>query len=81
MEYKWVLDHHHKEEEVDSLARELGIPILLSRILLKRGICCFDEARTFFRPDLEQLYDPFLMKDMEKAVETIVHLCQIWTEG
>lgn len=71
MEYKWVLDHHHKEEEVDSLAKELGIPTLLSRILLNRGICCFDEARTFFRPDLEQLYDPFLMKDMHKAVERL----------
>ena len=73
MEYKWILDHHHKEEEVDSLARELGIPALLSRILLNRGICCFDEARTFFRPDLEQLYDPFLMKDMDKAVERLYH--------
>lgn len=71
MEYKWVLDHHHNDEEVGNLAKELGIPNLLSRILLNRGICCFDEARTFFRPDLEQLYDPFLMKDMDKAVSRL----------
>jgi len=71
MEYTWVLDHHQDEEEVDNLAKELGIPTLLSRILLNRGICGFDEARTFFRPDLEQLYDPFLMRDMDKAVERL----------
>ena len=71
MEYTWVLDHHHDEEEVDNLAKELGIPTLLSRILLKRGICGFEKARTYFRPDLEQLYDPFLMRDMDKAVERL----------
>ncbi len=73
MEYKWVLDHHHNEEEVGNLAKELGIPNLLSRILLNRGICCFDEARTFFRPDLEELYDPYLMKDMDKAVDRLYY--------
>lgn len=71
MEYQWVLDHHHDEERVDNLAKELGIPNLLSRILLNRGICDFDEARVFFRPDLEKLHDPFLMKDMDKAVERL----------
>lgn len=73
MEYTWVLDHHHDEEEVDNLAKELGIPTLLSRILLNRGICGFEKARTYFRPDLEQLYDPFLMRDMDKAVERLHH--------
>jgi single-stranded-DNA-specific exonuclease len=73
MEYRWVLDHHHDEEQIGNLAKELGIPKLLSRILLNRGICDFDEARTFFRPDLEKLHDPFLMKDMEKAVDRLNH--------
>jgi single-stranded-DNA-specific exonuclease len=73
MEYQWVLDHHHDEEQIGDLAKELGIPKLLSRILLNRGICDFDEARTFFRPDLEQLHDPFLMRDMDKAVERLYH--------
>lgn len=73
MEYQWVLDHHHDEEQIGNLAKELGIPKLLSRILLNRGICDFDEARTFFRPDLEKLHDPFLMKDMDKAVDRLTH--------
>lgn len=76
MEYKWVLDRHHNKEEIDSLAKELGIPTLLSQILLNRGICCFDEARVFFRPDLEQLHDPFSMKDMDKAVERLYQALQ-----
>ncbi|MFQ5582833.1 MAG: single-stranded-DNA-specific exonuclease RecJ, partial [Calditrichia bacterium] len=71
MEYKWVIDHPHDEEVVDNLSKELGIPDLLSRVLLNRGIDCFEDARNFFRPDLEKLHDPFLMKDMDVAVERL----------
>ena len=71
MEQKWEIDHVADEEEVNRLAQELGIPEVLSRILLKRGIDCFDKARPYFRPDLEQLHDPFLMKDMDLAVERL----------
>ncbi len=71
MEQKWEIDHVTDEEEVNRLAQELGIPEVLSRILLKRGIDDFDKARPYFRPDLEQLHDPFLMKDMDLAVERL----------
>jgi len=72
MEYKWVIDHNFDEKEVDNLSRELGIPKLLSKVLLNRGINCFEHARSYFRPDLEQLYDPFLMKDMDVAVDRVI---------
>ena len=71
MEYKWVIHQDLDEEDVEALAEELGIPLVLSRILLKRGIDSFEKAQTYFRPTLEQLHDPFLMKDMDIAVERL----------
>ncbi len=71
MKFKWVIDHDNDENAVDHLAKELGIPRILSRILLQRGIDCFDKARTYFRPEVEELHDPFLMKDMDKAVDRL----------
>jgi single-stranded-DNA-specific exonuclease len=53
------------------MSRELGIDRPLSELLVQRGISSYEEARTFFRPDLANLHDPFLMKDMELAVERI----------
>jgi len=55
------------------LRQTLNIHPLLCRILSQRGIRNFDEARDFFRPQLDQLHDPWLMKDMDKAVERIIH--------
>lgn len=71
MKFKWVIDHESDENAVDHLAKELGIPRVLSRILLQRGIDCFDKARTYFRPEVEELHDPFLMKDMDQAVDRL----------
>jgi single-stranded-DNA-specific exonuclease len=55
------------------LRQTLNIHPILCRILSQRGIRNFDEARDFFRPQLDQLHDPWLMKDMDKAVERIIH--------
>lgn len=55
------------------LRQTLNIHPVLCRILSQRGIRNFDEARDFFRPQLDQLHDPWLMKDMDKAVERITH--------
>jgi len=52
----------------DSLAIELGISPVLTHLLVKRGINSFEQARQFFRPQLSDLHDPFLMNDMDKAV-------------
>ena len=58
-------------ETVSRLSSELGIDPVLSELLAQRGICTFQEARAFFRPSLDNLYDPFMMKDMDKAVARV----------
>ncbi|MDP4203553.1 MAG: single-stranded-DNA-specific exonuclease RecJ [Bacteroidota bacterium] len=55
----------------DRLAEELGISPILTQLLAQRGITSFDEAKKFFRPDLSHLHDPFLMPDMDKAIERL----------
>ncbi|MDH7516288.1 MAG: single-stranded-DNA-specific exonuclease RecJ [Bacteroidota bacterium] len=54
------------------LGEELHVPDVIASILISRGIGDYDTAKNFFRPSLEQLHNPFLMHDMEKAVERIV---------
>ena len=53
------------------LAKELGISPILGRLLVERGITTVSQARKFFRPQLPELHDPFLMKDMDKAVDRL----------
>lgn len=60
------------ETHVAVLQKELGINPILCRILIQRGIRSYDLAKAFFRPQLSQLHDPFLMKDMQKAVNRIL---------
>lgn len=71
MTKKWTLLDPQDDALVDSLAKKLNISIVLARLLVQRGVTTFEEARNFFRPSLEKLYDPFLMKDMDKAVSRI----------
>lgn len=59
-------------EKAAHLFRELKIHPVLCSILVQRGIQTFEEARNFFRPQLNHLHDPFLMKDMQKAVDRII---------
>ena len=59
------------QEKTDSLFNELKIHPALCNVLVQRGIDTFDKAKKFFRPQLSDLHDPFLMKDMDKAVERI----------
>jgi len=58
-------------ETIQKLAGELNIHPVLAQLLVQRGVNTFDEAKHFFRPSLNDLHDPFLMKDMDKAVERI----------
>lgn len=71
MEKNWVIKAPGNEEDVAELSRELGIERPLARLLVQRGITSFEGAREFFRPDLRNLHDPFLMKDMEVAIGRI----------
>lgn len=71
MEYKWVIDYDYDEKIVENIARELAVPTIMARILLNRQVDSFEKAYQFFRPDLENLHDPFLFEDMEKAVDRL----------
>jgi len=63
-------------ELVHQLANELNINSKLATLLVQRGISTFEEAKNFFRPSLENLHDPFLMKDMDKAIDRIENAIQ-----
>ncbi len=71
MEKRWVLKKKPEKEVVEQLSRELNINKKLATLLIHRGITTFDDARSFFRPQLSDLIDPFLMKDMDKAVDRV----------
>jgi len=72
MERNWVIKAQGDEVVIASLTRDLGIDKPLAQLLIQRGITSYEEARLFFRPDLANLHDPFLMKDMDMAVDRIL---------
>jgi single-stranded-DNA-specific exonuclease len=67
----WKIKETGKPAEVNQLAEALHISTVISTLLIQRGIDTYDKAKAFFRPDLGQLHDPFLMNDMEQAVERL----------
>jgi single-stranded-DNA-specific exonuclease len=71
MERNWKIKKQGDIAIVEHLMQVLGIEKGLANLLAQRGISTFDEAKAFFRPNLDDLHDPFLMKDMDKAVERI----------
>lgn len=71
MEKRWVVKRPGDNVQVEHLQQALGIGEVIANLLVQRGITTFEEARSFFRPQIEQLHDPFLMKDMDKAVARI----------
>lgn len=71
MEKRWKIISQDKER-VNSLQQALKISPALCSLLINRGIDTFLQAKNYFRPDLGQLHNPFLMKDMEKAVARIL---------
>ncbi|MCB2221339.1 MAG: single-stranded-DNA-specific exonuclease RecJ [Bacteroidetes bacterium] len=71
MDKRWVLKEQGNEETVQHLAQVLNIDQNLANLLVQRGITTFEEARSFFRPSLDELHDPFLMNDMHQAVDRI----------
>ena len=71
MNKRWVYKPEADQQETEGLAEALNINHLLAKLLINRGIKNFDQAKKFFRPTLESLYDPFRMKDMNRAIERI----------
>jgi single-stranded-DNA-specific exonuclease len=71
MEKRWVQASEPNIDTTNSLAQQLNINHKLAGILVQRGIHNFEEAKHFFRPQMEDLHNPFLMKDMDKAIDRI----------
>lgn len=67
----WKLREGADAQNIRQLSSELGVDPVLAELLVQRGVHTFEQARSFFRPDLQHLHDPFLMKDMDKAVERV----------
>ena len=68
---RWRYKSIPPAEEVNALSKAINVNEYLCAILIQRGIKDFDLAKKFFRPSLDHLHDPFLMQDMDRAVERI----------
>jgi single-stranded-DNA-specific exonuclease len=71
MQKRWVYKTTPDPATVDTLVKALNIPASLAELLAQRGVVDFESAKSFFRPSLSDLLDPFLMRDMDKAVQRI----------
>jgi single-stranded-DNA-specific exonuclease len=72
MNKNWVIKSSGNEEAIISLSRDLGIERSLAQLLVQRNITTYKEAQDFFRPSLSNLHDPFLMKNMDVAIQRIL---------
>jgi len=68
---RWTLKPKPSEDKVKHLAQALNVEDFVATLLIQRGIETFEDAKNFFRPSLDHLHDPYLMKDMDKAVARI----------
>lgn len=68
---RWLIREDGNLEKIERLSSELKVDKKIANLLAQRGIETFDEARVYFRPELTDLHDPYLMKDMDKAVERL----------
>jgi len=71
MQKRWVIKPDGDTDSIKKMGELLGIDRYLSGLLVQRGITTFSDAKAFFRPNLSQLHDPFLMKDMDLAIDRI----------
>lgn len=69
--FKPFPDQFDEQRAIADLVQVLNVSPFLASLLVQRGVYSFDEARHFFRPELTHLHDPFLMRDMDRAVERI----------
>ncbi len=71
MNYQWKHKVAPSKKTISDLAASINVSFPLASILARRGVSTFEEARSFFRPSMEHLHDPFQMKDLDKAVNRI----------
>lgn len=68
---RWIQKPIPPTEKIDALSKSINVNPYLSTLLVQRGIDTFEKAKDFFRPTLDHLHDPFLMQDMDRAVERL----------
>ena len=68
MKKRWVINTPPEWAKIDALSKDLDCSYVIANLLLQRGVNTAEEAHAFFNPTLNMLHDPFLMKDMDKAV-------------
>ena len=71
MNKRWVVKENGEQEKIQHISDVLNVDKTLANLLVQRGVNSFEEAKFFFRPSLDSLHDPFLMKDMDRAVRRI----------
>ncbi|REG81110.1 single-stranded-DNA-specific exonuclease RecJ [Algoriphagus antarcticus] len=71
MEYLWKQKPKISQTAIDQLSKEINVNLTLANMLINRGVESFEQAKSYFRPSLVMLHDPFLMKDMTEAVDRI----------
>ena len=71
MNKRWIIKEKMDAELVASLSKSINVNPILSELLIQRNITNFDDAKAFFRPSLANLYDPFLMQDMDIAIDRL----------
>ncbi|MCH8556861.1 MAG: single-stranded-DNA-specific exonuclease RecJ [Balneolia bacterium] len=71
MSFRWIFAQPEDTTAVSALQQSLGVSPVIAHLLALRGIKTFDQAKTFFRPTQENIYDPFLMKDMDVAASRL----------
>ncbi len=72
MDFRWRIKEKADLSTVDYLSQEINVNLTLANMLANRGVTDFQKAKEFFRPDLDKLHDPFLMQDMDKAVDRLI---------
>lgn len=75
----WIEKPIPHQEKITPLAKALGIDVLLSTLLVQRGVLDFNGAKAFFRPSFNQLHNPYLMTGMELAVQRIINAMEMGT--
>src|SRR5690606_8892629 len=71
MQKRWVVKPKNDVQKTKKLQNELKVSAVIAELLLHRGIETYQDAKRFFRPSFDLLHDPFLMKDMDKAISRI----------
>lgn len=71
MDKRWIFKDLPPQDQIERLSSAINTNPYLTAVLLQRGISDFEEAKNFFRPSLDHLHDPFLMKDMDRAVQRL----------